>query len=57
MCNQPGHVDFDKVDDIIKNENKTEQVMLIDENYFHKVNWSELHSWKIHIFEEISRGI
>ena len=33
---------------------QTEQVMLIDKNYFHKVNLNELNSWKIHIFEEIT---
>ena len=40
MCNQQEYVDFDKVNNIIINENKTEQVMLIYENYFFKAKLS-----------------
>ena len=54
MYNQQGYVDFDKVNDIVINENKTEQIMLIDENCFQKAKLYELNSWKTNnVYEEI----
>ena len=42
MYNQQGYVDFDKVNNIVINENKTEQIMLINENCFQKAKLYEL---------------
>ena len=54
MYNQQGYVDFDKVNDIVINENKTEQIMLTDENCFQKAKLYELNSWKTNnVYEEI----
>ena len=54
MYNQQGYVDFDKVNDIVINENKTEQIMLIDEHCFQKAKLYELNSWKTNnIYEGI----
>ena len=54
MYNQQGYVDFDKVNNIVINENKTDQIMLIDENCFQKAKLYELNSWKTNnVYEEI----
>ena len=36
MCNQQGHVNFDKVNDIVINDTNTAEVMIIDDNCFEK---------------------
>ena len=46
ICNQQGHVDFDKVIDIVVSDINTEEVMIIDGNCFEKTNLNELNNWK-----------
>ena len=64
MCNQQGHVNFDKVTDIVMNNVNTEEViiidyiiidyMIIDDNCFEKAKLNELNNWKTkNVYEEI----
>ena len=53
MCNQQGHVNFDKVNDIAVNDINTEEVMIIDNNCFEKAKLTELNNWKTNVYEEI----
>ena len=46
MCNQQGHVNFDKVNDIVINDTNTAEVMIIDDNCFEKAKLNELNNWK-----------
>ena len=54
MCNQRGHVNFDKVNDIVINDVNPEEVMIIDVNCFEKAKLNELKKWKTNnVYEEI----
>ena len=44
MCKQQGHVNFDKVNDIVVNDINTEGVMIIDDNCFEKAKLNELNN-------------
>ena len=46
MCNQQGHVNFDKVNDIVINDVNTAEVMIIGDNCFEKAKLKELNNWK-----------
>ena len=46
MCNQQGHVNFGKVNDIVVN-GINKEVMIIDHNCFEKAKLNELNNWKI----------
>ena len=46
MCNQQGHVNFDKVNDVVINDTNTAEVMIIDDNCFEKAKLNELNNWK-----------
>ena len=44
MCNQQGHVNFDKVNDIVAYDINTEGVTITDDNCFEKAKLNELNN-------------
>ena len=52
MCNQQGHVNFDKVSDIVINDVNTEGVMIMM-TIFETAKLNELNDWKRNVYEEI----
>ena len=54
MCNEQGHVDFDKVNDIVINDTNTEEIFTADNSCFQKAKLNELNNWKINnVYEEM----
>ena len=54
MCNEQGHVDFDKVNDIVINETNTEEIFIVDNSCFQKAKLNELNNWKTNnVYEEM----
>ena len=54
MCNQQGHVNFGKANDIVINYINTEKVIIRDDYCFEKAKLNELNRWKTNnVYEEI----
>ena len=54
MCNEQGHVDFDKVNDIVINNTNTEEIFIVDNSCFQKAKLNELNNWKTNnVYEEM----